>query len=554
MKAKFVIAAALLGIVAFGVFLRLPMIEDMFCNPDLAVIAYCSQELLSGGAVYDQCADTKTPGSYFLFAWLFRTFGRSMSSVYFNNMLWHAIVLLCLFLIARSIVSTKAGLAAAFFYAWYSISQASDGICPDFESWTLMPLAVGFWAVWRFTATRDRRWLALVGFCASLALLFKQTSVVFLVFALVPLWLARQPREAKWPPMKPFVVDLLICALAALPPIVATVLFFHSRHGLAAMWHALNPGSVVGGYMSSEPLSDVWARIKENFGYFVRHSSLLLLFAALGVTSAWRSRKNVDRPLRWAGYRLALFWLLGAFGAIVIGTKFFNHYFVLIMPPLALLAGLGIADNTLVDRRPRLAGAALVLLALAGGFANLYLETGLAAQVVKDYLKVGHQTWNEDHEYFWSRIDLSRHLTSRTYLVKVGQCISAHTKPTETILVWDYIPDVYWHADRRSPTRHFVYFEVATEMPPGAGRWYSKLVPPVRRARDEMIRDLERQPPAYIVRVQDNTQNLYRPYFRWNAPLFPELAAFAAARYEPDPVCSSGLVVVLKRKDSVGSP
>jgi hypothetical protein len=459
------------------------------------------------------------------------------------------VVLLCVFAVARAVIGNAAGLAAAGFYAWYSVSAASAGFCPDFESWTLLPLAVGFWAIWKFAVSRRRAWLAVVGLCASFALLFKQTSVMFFVAAVVPVWLTRQPRDGKWPPAKPFVVDLLVCALAALPPIIATIAFFYARHGLAAMWRALNPGSVVGGYMSSEPLSDVWARIRDNVFYFVRHSSLLLLFAALGVVAAWRSRRNEEQPRRWVGYRLALFWLIGAVAAIIVGTKFFDHYFVLIMPPLALLAGLGLVDNSLVRRWPKRAVIFLAVLAVSGAFANLYLETGLAVQVAKDYLKVGHQTWNEDHEYFWSRIDLPRHLTSRTYLVNVGKCIAEHTKPTDTILAWDYIPDLYWHANRRAPTRHFVYFEVATEMPPQSGRWYSKLVPPVRRARDEMMHDLERHPPAYIVHIQDNPGNLYRPYFRWNAPMFPELAAFAAARYEPDPVCSQGLLVVLKRKE-----
>ena len=281
---------------------------------------------------------------------------------------------------------------------------------------------------------------------------------------------------------------------------------------------------------------------------------MLLLFAALGLAAAWRARHDVDRPLRWAGYRLAIFYLLGAIAAILIGTKFFDHYFVMIMPPLALLAGLGIADNTLVRRWPLPAGIALAVLAAGGALANLHLETGLAVQVAKDYAKVGHQTWNEDHEYFWSRIDLPRHLTSRTYLVQVGKCLAENSQPNDTILAWDYIPDLYWHAGRRAPTRHFVYFEVATELPPGSGRWYSKLVPPVRRARDEMMADLAHRPPAYIVRIQDNPGNLYRPYFRWNAPMFPELAAFAAEHYEPDPVCSRGLVVVLKHKETTSVP
>ena len=103
------------------------------------------------------------------------------------------------------------------------------------------------------------------------------------------------------------------------------------------------------------------------------------------------------------------------------GLRFFPHYYLQVIPPLALLAGRGLVSHAFFTRR---AGIALVAV--------------LALVPVAYYLPAA----------FEQRTDRNLRLA-----LAAAAYAREHTKPGDRILVWGQAPEVYWASDRRPATR-----------------------------------------------------------------------------------------------------
>jgi hypothetical protein len=80
-----------------------------------------------------------------------------------------------------------------------------------------------------------------------------------------------------------------------------------------------------------------------------------LILAALGLLAGTPQQRRAARPI--------LAWLVGAAVAVVAPNKFWDHYFLILLPPLCLLAGLGLAAVVGAVVRHRRQAAAVAVLA-----------------------------------------------------------------------------------------------------------------------------------------------------------------------------------------------
>ncbi|MDP8224153.1 MAG: glycosyltransferase family 39 protein [Candidatus Lernaella stagnicola] len=537
----FVVVAALTG------WLRQPVIDEAFCDPDLAGAVYSAQELLLGGDLYGDTVETKPPLSYLMFAGLFALFGKSMKVIYLYSALWHLAVAVVLFFLARSILSTGAGVLAAIFYAFFSASNSTNGPCPNFETWTLLPTALGFWFLWRASRGRWHVNLAAAGICAGVSLLAKQNVVVMPLLALPWLWFALEHENEKRAKVRKLIAGVGVATVGALLPIVFAALFFAARGQLGSLWNSLHPGAAVS-YMSSEAAIFLWERMRVTGGDFLWQ--FLPVVPMIGALIAAFAVPLVDKPKasQILGYRLIAVWLVAAFAAVVVGTKFFDHYFILLTPPLAAGAGIGVWALAFRTKWPRAVGVVLIVVTIALVAFAFRWEWRIATKAAVDRVKIGRLQWKEDGDYFWFRSNLPRYMSWSHWLERVGRCTRENTTPADGIYVWDYEPGIYWFADRRAPTKHFMYFNVAVEQPDDQGRWYGDESPQVRRNRAELLAELHAHPPAYIVTYKQAPSGEFRYHRKRPAPFFPALAEWVESFYERDMDCSNLYLQAYRRK------
>ncbi len=394
MKNTVFTVVALVFLAALTVFLRQPAADDIFCDPDVAGVAYSAQELLEGHGLYSRTVETKPPAAYLLFAALFATCGRTMTAVFVAAIVMHLGVLLALFWLGRAMAGHGAGLAAAFVYAFYQAGSAANGPCPNFETWTLLPTALMYVSLWRFLQHGRRRSLAAAGAWAVTAALFKQTVLIFPLLSLPLLWMRGENHRMVKVPAGTLARDLGAFALGFVLPLVPVMIYFATLGDLGAMLRRLNPLSVAA-YAASENILFTWDMLAMFGGSFLWHFKFLLLFAALLALLPWKPlrREETEDVRIFLGRQFIFVYLIGALIAVEAGTKFFPHYFMMLLPPLALAAGVATVRLGFASRLPKVLGVVLLAGLLYGTGYDLRLETRLATQALRDRVQLGHLRW-----------------------------------------------------------------------------------------------------------------------------------------------------------------
>jgi hypothetical protein len=201
-------------------------------------------------------------------------------------------------------------------------------------------------------------------------------------------------------------------------------------------------------YVAENSLADGAVALVGTFGPILWESGALWVMAAVGLVLALRGRRFFVPAL-----------LLASFAAVCPGLYFRAHYVVLMLPAVALLAGSCVSGRL-----------------SAGIFAAALVVSVL---VQRDVL------------FRMSPLEVSRELYVQEPFpeaIPVAAYIRDRTQPDELIAVLGSEPEIYFYARRHSATS-FLYVEPLVEPQPFA-----------LRMQDDMIGELERNAPAYVVR------------------------------------------------------
>jgi hypothetical protein len=451
-----------LAFVVVAVVVHVPSLTHRSFNSDEAYAATQAQVLNRGGRLYVDTVDRKPPVVPYLYAATFRATG-SDDLLAVRILALGADVLTALLLAAearRRLGRDHAGLIAGLLFLGGSAAfYATDGQTASFERFMLPLMVAGF-----VLAARARPLAG--GVALGLATLTKQTAAATLLPAAFLAWRPGPEHRARR-------LALLGAGVAA-PIVVATLAlggsdFVHWVFTGNAGY--LATGGSVGFTIHRGLVQTLW---------FVLANVALVGLAAL----AWR-RRRLDVDL-WL-------WAASAVVAVATGLRFFGHYYLQLLPPLALLA-----TRPLVTASRRAWAATAVALAVPiAFFAHQQVGTRPShTEVVA--------------------ADLTRYVR-RT----VG--------PDDRILVWGHLPEVYWRSGRPPATRfettEFLTGESGGRPPSVAGMRYA-----APGAWPDFEADLRAHPPVLVLDLAPaNVRNgRYEAIAR-----FPRFGRFLARRYRP---------------------
>src|SRR5438270_2432548 len=308
---------------------------------DEAVYGAIAALMNQGGRLYaDGGVDNKPPGVYWLYAATFEVFGRyQMTAIHAVELV--AIVATCAVLVAIgwTISCRRAGMVAAVLYGVLTASGNPRLLAANAEVFMMLPLTAAFLLLLR----RQWFWSALVMVAGGA---FKQVAAVEVL--MIPLALVLlEPRARR-----------VHCALLAVAGLAGGLV---AGAGLLAVTGSI-PGfwrwtveSLVGYASGNWTPANLWERAQGSLVPFALWGAFTWI-AALAFAARWRRLAAAEK--------LAVAWLALSFvGAIAAGHLAW-HYFIQVMPPLALLAALTI-ERALGRESWRWAVAAVTLLGVA---------------------------------------------------------------------------------------------------------------------------------------------------------------------------------------------
>jgi 4-amino-4-deoxy-L-arabinose transferase-like glycosyltransferase len=433
--------------------------------------AYAGQLILQGIPPYSVASNMKLPGTYAAHAVIMAIFGQTIAGIHFGLLLVNALTILLVYFLGKRLFGDIAGIAAAAAYASLSLSPDVGGTASHATHFvTLFALAATVLLVRRPGAAF---W---PGILYGLAFLMKQHGVFFMLFG--ALYLVRHRSSLR---------TLATFAGAAIVPYALTCLILWRAGVFPNFWFWTV--TYARAYAARVPLATGIANLTSTIQDIWAASPALWVIAALGSFRVFWMRETRPRAA------FAVAFLAFSFATACPGWLFREHYFIPMLPAVALLAGVAVQWGgqswlpSAFSRRSSLARAA------GGGVRNLLTYSIFAAAVAYPFVAERQLYFNmtpvQAAREIWGDNPFPEAISAASY-------IRQRTSPNTPIAVLGSEPEIYFYAHRHSATP-YIYMYGLMEPQPYA-----------LKMQNDVIRDLESTRPEYIVDVDVSTSWLVR--------------------------------------------
>jgi hypothetical protein len=474
------LALALAG--AASLALRFPF-RDVPLITDEAGYAYVAYWLQRGLVLYRDLWFDRPQGIFLVYSAILRLGGESTAAIRLAAGLYNAGTTILVGLLGVRLFGRPVGIVAAVVYAVASASPAVEGFTANGELFMNLPVVVAL------LLALERR-VVLAGVALALATTIKPTALPAGAPALLAIALATPAGHGHWPFRAGVVARLAAGTLLGLAPFVL--------HGLATApqtyWYA-----VVGFRVQAHSALSVGLPLA---GELWQTAPTVLaawlpawLLAGYGLSGGgWRQRPGA----------IALTLLLGAFAGAAAGGYWYWHYYIGLLPAVAILAGAGairLAERPGVSGADTWAGGASPITAGGLGLATAaVLAIGVALFVNIRLIGVSPQ------ETSWRIYRRPAYLVSQ----EIAAYVARHTTPEDTVYAAFAQADLYYLSRRRSASSHLYWTEI--NRVPGALEAVIDAIDDPRRRPKYVIRiDRELERPGLATAFWTRVEQLYLP-------------------------------------------
>lgn len=461
-RAPYVLLAAVLLFFAIARF----RLRDMPLERDEGEYAYAGQLLLQGIPPYKLAYNMKLPGTYMAYAVMMALFGQTPTGIHLGLLLVSAATTVIIFFLVKRLFDSTAAVVAAASYTLLVTSPSVLGFAGHATHFVVLAAMGGLLLVLHALSSQRISLFFWSGVLLGLAFLMKQPGIFFVFFAAVYLI------KSQWKPEVPgqaLAKRLAVFCSGAAIPFALTCLWLWKAGVFQRFWFWTFTYARLYGTMVS--LSQAWALFWEQISGVIGPAILVWIIAAAGLAVIFWKRPSSDKLFFVLGF------LLFSFLAVCPGFYFREHYFILLLPALSLLAGVAVSLTAQQLRdRPRLRSFRFIpalLFLIAFGYAI-------------------SQEWE-----FWFEMDPIaacrwRYGSGNPFpeAVRIADFLKTHTSPSASIAVIGSEPEIYFYSHRHSATGYIYTYPLMEEHP------YALSM------QKEMISDIERERPEFIVFVQ----------------------------------------------------
>lgn len=431
---------------------------------DEGEFAYMGQLLLDGVPPYQEAGNLKWPGTYAAYAVGMAVFGETIEGIRLTLLVVNSISIVFVFLIGRHLAGGRAAAMSAASFAVISFSPRLLGVLAHATHFVVAFAMVGIFLL-MIGLERDRRWwIPLAGIFFGLSALMKQPGLLLSAIGGVLILEAGWSRVHRFGPR--LAIDLGLFAAGVATPIVATFVWLWLLGVFPEFWFwTFEYARAYGSHFTWREA--IHNGLFRSYGCVVVHNQLLVLLALVGCSTPWWFDRVQSRKA------LLICLPLTSLAAVCPGWQFFNHYWLLFAPALALLSGVGVAA---IIERPL--------------FLN---KSRRSAEDLGMFLGVVAILWPA---YFSSKyvLDTNVDRLNRSFGVnpfresyEIANYLREHSEPADRIAVLGSEPEIFFYADRRSALRILYMYPLMDRQPLA------------RRMQDMVTEDIEAHRPRFLL-------------------------------------------------------
>ena len=473
-----------LAVIVFGLVITIRIrLLGIPLERDEGEYAYAGQLMLQGIPPYKLAYNMKFPGTYAAYAVIMSIFGQTILGIHLGLLLVNAAAIALIFFLGRRLKNSTAGIAASISYAVLSVSPSVLGLAAHATNFVMVPVLGGTLLILKLSESERQAFKRLFasGLLFGIGALMKQPALLFVPFgAIYLLWNDLHERFIP----REILLRNLIFGIGAILPLGITCLILWYAGVLDKFWFwTIRYAAQYGTFLIGEIFSGRWPLFRamqvslKSVTEAIGIGWVLWALAGLGlIVGLWDRRSRASTNF--------LFGLL-VFSALAVcqGFYFRPHYFIMILPAISLLVGLAISKlSDLLTTR-------MIVVRFVPFFL---LGTSLALPIL----------WEKKIFFGVSPVEASRMIYSENPFaesIKIADYLREHTSRDDTIAVLGSEPEIYFYAQRHSATGYIYTYGL---MEP---QKYA------RQMQEEMIQEIERAQPKYLISVVMFYSWLWRP-------------------------------------------
>ena len=485
--------------------------------------AYAGQLLLQGIPPYKLAYNMKLPGTYACYAGVMAVFGQSPMAVHIGLLIANSISIILLFFIAKRLLTAPLGVVAAATYAIMSTSHTVMGTAAHATQFVVMFALAGILALQKALASGRHVHLFGVGMLFGLAFLMKQPGLLFALFgAILVLRDETETLSANW---NRCIKRQVILVLGVLTPFILTCGALYAAGVFQTFWfwtftYTRTYGNEVSLHNGLLLLRD----------YFTEQAGPLLplwMLCFIGLVS------SLIRPaFRGKAIFVGGLLLLSAL-AVSAGLYFRPHYFVMMLPAVALCVALFVGAG--YDAFAKISRMQWLRVLPAICFIGVWTMTFYF------HMPLFFTTNTQDAFYFLypgNPFDEAK---------AVGDYIRGNSSPTDTVAVLGSEPEIYFYSQRHSATGYIYTYPLMEK------HAY------VQKMHGEMISEITAASPTFLVfvgvpfswgRQPDSDQTILRWFDSYTHQNYDLVQTMPVREMDPEPGMSEpkGKILIYKRK------
>ncbi|MFY9556100.1 MAG: glycosyltransferase family 39 protein [Blastocatellia bacterium] len=515
-----------------------------------------AEEIVRGKALYREIYFDKPPGLALTYALLFWIFGAHIITIRLFTIAYSIAISAILYLFGARLYGKRVGLLAAAMFAVFSTTYATghvQNLGTDFLM--ALPYAAGAyllvrsrWHSSRGNIDQSRRqWLALAGGALTgLAFQINPKGIFDLFFyALfliasrgwhaqstepVPATGASIPDSSGHSSLRLFALASVGVAAGSLPFLA----YIAATHSWQAYWsYVWDWGARYGSYNGISHTA-LTALIR-SADYFTLNNTLLIALVFV-VVSQIRHRATEKRSDPSGGFEpvtqgpltrhtlfqadaTILIWFAVSYAGVMVGGRFFAHYFIQVLPSLCLIGARGLTAivESLRTRSPAFRRGVFAIISIGFAFTLVRFHGRgllLAADFIRTTSSERNAKWYNNLRNREERMaaavvrDLPDGADAAARLELEGIRLDGPrtrpaTGPSDYVFVWGYRPEIYFWSGLL-PASRYLSTQPLTGVPADIhyfkNKYRSLLDDAVTaEARSELALDLEESQPKYIV-------------------------------------------------------
>ncbi len=455
------VAVLLMLVLLFGVIRW--RLAAMPLERDEGEYAYAGQLMLEHIPPYKFAYNMKLPGTYAAYALLMAIFGETPQGIHLGVLLINSLTVILIYFLAARLFGSTGGIVAAATYGLLSTHQTTLGFAGHATHFVVLCALAALVLLLRAIEQNSLLGLFWSGIFFGLAFVMKQPGVFFGVFAFLYLMFLHMRRPTiDWISIaKVAGIFVAGCSL----PFALTCLILWKAGVFSSFWFWTV--SYARQYSSLVSLKDGWTLFTFNFLPMFYAAPALWIIALVGLTAFfWHAPVR-----RYTALTVGL--LAFSFLAVSSGLYFRTHYFIMVLPALALLAAIAVvsAESVLKEKQ-----------------VNRWLRS---LPIIVFFLGWGVAFVKNAKFYFRLTPVQASHVVYKNSpfieAIPVAEYLQQHTLPTDKLAVLGSEPEIFFYAHRLSASGYIYVYGLMENQP----YW--------QQMQKQMIDEIETNRPAYLV-------------------------------------------------------